>query len=213
MRVSKIFGFLLIAILTVGFVACKNTVSSTDASEDEMIYIPGFEPSRTLSSKVNDESSSSQALSSDAESSATEESSSSGEESSSSEEVSSSSVDFSESNIQVDETGVAVITEEYLEEVPSSKVLELDDLWDKSQDGDVDGFVESGTRVFAVDDLDFSKSHYYCLTQSQEWYEITKEKLLETRLPFLWEGAAYELRDNYSLNFKMICNSICIQTN
>lgn len=213
MRVSKFCSVLLVAFLTIGFVACSNTVSSTDASDNGGLdAVPGYHPGKAYSSKESLVSSSSQAPTSGAESSATAESDSSMEESSSSEEISSSSVDFSGSNIQVDEGGVAVITEEYLEDVAARKTTELDDLWDmlENQGEDVEGFVGSRSLEFAVDDLDFVQSHYYCYTESQEWFEITKEKLQETKLPFLWDGPAYEARSDFSLNFANVCESVYI---
>lgn len=185
MRVSKICGFLLSAFLTVGFVACGETVSSTDASANGGLdAVPGYHPGKVYSS----------------------------ENSSSSEEISSFSVDFSESNIQVDESGVAVITEEYLDDVASGKAAEIDNSWDllENQGEDVEGFVGSRSLKFTVDDLDFARGHYYCLTESQEWFEITKEKLQESKLPFLWDGPAYEARAGFTLYFANVCESVYI---
>lgn len=215
MRVSKIYSVLLIIFLAIGFVACNNTVSSTDTSKnDGMNYIPGFEPGRTHS-KANDASSASQDLSSSSEEggSVGEESSSSEngeEESSSSEEESSSSIDFSESEIQVDESGVAIITEEYLEEVSSSEASDLDDMWDllENQGESPENFTGSKTTDFTVDDLDFAQYHYYCFTESQEWLEITKDGLLGTKLPFLWDGSAYDAREGFTLSFGNVCDAI-----
>ena len=180
MRVSKYCSVLLVAFLTIGFVACNNTVSSSDASANGGLdAVPGYHPGKVYSSKADLVSSSSQAPTSGAESSATEGSSTS-ENSSSSEETSSSSVDFSESNIQVDESGVAVITEEYLDDVASGKAAELDNSWDllENQGEDVEGFVGS--------------------------------KLQESKLPFLWDGPAYEARAGFTLDFANVCESVYI---
>ena len=71
MRVSKLYSALLIAFLAIGFIACNNTVSSTDASKnDGLDYIPGFEPGKADSTKTKNVSSSSQTPTSDAGSSA-----------------------------------------------------------------------------------------------------------------------------------------------
>ena len=216
MRVSKICGALLFAFVSVGFVACDNTVSSTDASDNGGLNaVSGYQPGRTIASSANVVSSSSangSSSSSVAESSSTT-SSSSEEASSSSEEVSSSSVDFSESKIQVDEGGVAVITDEFLETISARNASELDVLRDKYEDDpeSVEGFSESRKRELAVDDLDYSKNEYYCYTDSEEWLMITKEQLLETKLPFLWDGSAYDLRDNYTLDFRTACAVVYIK--
>ena len=85
MRVSKFYSALLIGLLAVGFVACNNTVSSTDASKnDGLDYIPGFDPGKADSTKTNKTSSSS-----------TQDGSSDSEVESSASDESSSSVDFS----------------------------------------------------------------------------------------------------------------------
>ena len=212
MRLGKFFALLLMALPVLAIVACGETVSSTDASANGGLdAVPGYHPGKVYSSKADLVSSSSQAPMSGAESSATEGSSTS-ENSSSSEETSSSSVDFSESNIQVDESGVAVITEEYLDDVASGKAAELDNSWDllENQGEDVEGFVGSRSLKFTVDDLDFARGHYYCLTESQEWFEVTKEKLQESKLPFLWDGPAYEARAGFTLDFANVCESIYI---
>ena len=199
MRVSKFYSALLIAFLAVGFVACGDTVSSTDASKnDGLDYIPGFDPGKADSTKTKDVSSSSQAGSSDSE-----------VESSASDE-SSSSVDFSESNIPVDESGIAVMTDEYLvADVSSDVATKLDSL--KGELVNIDELPDfsekSGTRL-TVDDFDYSKNEYYCYTESQEWLGITKEKLLETKLPFLWDGAAYDARSDFILDFTNVCKSV-----
>jgi hypothetical protein len=217
MRVSKFYGALLIALLAVGFIACNNTVSSTDASDnDGLDFIPGFEPGKTVASSANVVSSSSANGSSSSsvdESSSSVVESSSAEESSSSVEESSSSVDFSESKIQVDESGVAVITDEFLETISARNASEMDVLRDKYEDDpeSVEGFSESRKRELAVDDLDYSKNEYYCYTDSEEWFMITKEKLLETKLPFLWDGSAYDLRDDYILDFRTACAVVYVK--
>lgn len=211
MRVSKLYSALLIAFLAIGFVACNNTVSSTDASEISGINnIPGYNPGKADSTKTKDISSSSETPTSDAGSSAVEESSASEEESSSSEEISSSSIDFSGSNIQVDESGIAIITSEYLESVSSSVASDLDEKWDllENQGESPEKFTGSKTTDFSVDDLNFAQSHYYCFTEAQEWFEITKEKLLETKLPFLWDGIAYDAREGFALSFGNVCDAI-----
>ncbi len=201
MRVSKFYSALLIAFLAVGFVACGDTVSSTDASKnDGLDAVPGYHSGKVYSSNAKGASSSSQAPSSSAGSSATE-------------EESSSSIDFSESNIPVDESGIAVITDEYLDaDVSASVVSELDDLKAKLDDNEeVSGFTENSKMRFTVDDLDYSKQEYFCYTESDEWYGITKEKLLETKLPFLWDGVAYDARAGFSLDFASICHSVYIK--
>ena len=215
MRVSKFWDFLLIALVAVVFAACNNTVSSTDASKnDGLDFIPGFEPGKTHS-KANDVSSSSQDQSSgsDESSSASEESSSSDgeEEESSSSEV---EVDFSESEIQVDGSGVAVITDAYLKEVEkdvrsilNSKKDELDN------NEEPEGFSESNKVEFAVDDFDFDANNYYCFTESEEWKGITRDKLLETKLPFLWDMDYYDCRDRFLLSFESECVSIYVMAN
>lgn len=210
MRVSKLYSTLLIAFLTIGFVACTNTVSSTDTSDTGGLdYIPGFNPGKPDSSKVADNSSSSDAESgSESSSSDTEESSSEGEEppeteSSSSEEESSSSIDFSESEVSV-EGGVAVITEEFLDTDLSVDASDLDEMLDDEDPA----FEEFRSSEFSVDDFVFESYEYYCYTQSHDWLQITKEKLLETKLPILWDGSAYDARDGYFLSFEGVCESV-----
>ncbi len=215
MRLGKFFGWLTMTLLIFGLFACDGTVSSTDASEnDGLDAVPGYHPGKTKGSSASAGSSSSAKSSSSVgeSSSSVAESSSAEEESSSSEEESSSSVDFSESKIKVDESGFAVITDDYLHGIDLSEASSLDDLREKLENGDnVDGFTDSGTLEFAVDDFNFSGYSYYCYTNSGDWLEITKDKLLETKLPFLWEGVAYDLRDNYSLDFSTPCQAIYIQ--
>ena len=217
MRLGKICSLFSVVCLALGFLACTDTVSSTDASElDGADVIPGYKQGKTYSSPSSAGSSSAQAISSDAGSSATE-SSSSAEESSSSEEESSSSeveVDFSESEIQVDGSGVAVITAEYLLDVGknvrstlNSKKEELDN------NEEPEGFSESNKVEFAVDDFDFDANKYYCFTESEEWKSITKDKLLETKLPFLWDMDYYDCRDRFSLSFESECVSIYVMAN
>lgn len=118
-------------------------------------------------------------------------------------------VDFSESKIQVDERGFAVITEEYLVDVSASVVSELEDLKVQLEDNaEPEGFDEVGQLALGVDDLQLDKYLYYCYTESEDWFQITKDKLLETKLPFLWGGAAYEARSNFTLDFAGICVAI-----
>ena len=203
MRVSKLYSALLIAFLAFGFVACNNTVSSTDTSKnDGLDFIPGFEPGKTHSSKADVASSSS-----------SQEGSSDSEVESSASDESSSSVDFSESKIPVDASGIAVITDEYLvADVSSDVVTKLDSLKNLLDDNEeVSGFTENSKMRFTVDDLDYSKQEYFCYTESDEWYGITKEKLLETKLPFLWDGVAYDTRAGFSLDFASICHSVYIK--
>lgn len=203
MRVSKIYSALLIGLLAVGFVACNNTVSSTDASKnDGLDYIPGFDPGKADSTKTNKTSSSS-----------TQDGSSDSEVESSASDESSSSVDFSKSKIPVDESGVAVITDEYIDaDVSAATASKLDDLKAQLDDNeDVSGFSENSNMRFSVDDLNYSANEYYCYTESQEWYGITKETLLESNLPFLWDGEAYDARAGFILDFSNICQSVYIK--
>lgn len=206
MRVSRICGFLLIAFLTVGFIACNNTVSSKDASDDELDYIPGFYPvkndsSQTDSSKTDVTSSSSEDSASVPESSAAEETC--------------AALDLSETKVQVDTAScVAVITDDFLGDVGDDVASELDSLkqaFDYNEE--TPNFVESGKIRFAVDDLNFAQGHYYCFTVSRDWLEISKEKLLETGLPFLWGGSAFESREGFLLSFETPCGSIFIKKN
>lgn len=219
MRLGKIFGWLTMTLLIFGLFACDGTVSSTDASEnDGLDAVPGYHPGKTKGSSASAGSSSSAKSSSSVgeSSSSVAESSSAEEESSSSEEESSSSVDFSDSKIQVDESGFAVITDDYLRGIDLNDALSLDSLREKLENGDnVDGFTDSGTLEFAVDDFNFTCEQktdtcysYYCYTNSSDWLEITKDKLLETKLPFLWDGAAYDLSENYRLDFSTPCQAI-----
>ena len=215
MRLRKFFGLIAVTFLALGLWACGETVSSTDASElPGANVIPGYQPGRTYSSQASGASSSSTAQS---ESSTEESSSSVDEESSSSEEESSSSeveVDFSESEIDVDGSGVAIIPEEYLEAVASSTASDLDDLRDQLENNEEpEGFTEVRRTEFSVDDFDFSENKYYCFTDSDDWLEITKDKLLETKLPFLWGMDYYDYRDAYSLSFEDVCAAIYMQAN
>ena len=201
MRVSKICGFLLSAFLTVGFVACGETVSSTDASDNGGLdAVLGYHPGKSYNGPTSSEKTPSGGSSSSATAS-------------SASEVSSSSsmieVDFSESKIQVDERGFAVITEEYLVDVTASVASELEDLKAQLEDNaEPEGFDEVGQLALGVDDLQLDKYLYYCYTESEDWFQITKDKLLETKLPFLWGGAAYEARGGFTLDFAGICVAI-----
>jgi hypothetical protein len=201
MRVSKYCSVLLVAFLTIGFVACSNTVSSTDASDNGGLdAVPGYHPGKSYNGPTSSEKTPSGGSSSSATAS-------------SASEVSSSSsmieVDFSESKIQVDERGFAVITEEYLVDVTASVASELEDLKAQLEDNaEPEGFDEIGQLSLSVDGLQFDKYQYYCFTESEEWFQITKDKLLETKLPFLWDGVAYEARGNFTLDFAEVCISI-----
>ena len=205
MRLGKFYSLFAGAFLVALLGACTNTVSSTDSSKlDGINIIPDFSPGSTDSSQADIASSSSLDDS-------TAVGSSSSEEGSSSSEV---AVDFGDSKIQVDGSGIAIITEDYLESVEKSVKQELDGLKDElDNNGNPSGFSESKGTEFAVDDLDFSKSKYYCFTDADEWMAITKEKLLETKLPFLWDMAYYEYRDRYSLSFEDVCVSIYVKSN
>ena len=214
MQLGKIFSLIAVAFLALGLWACGDTVSSTDASKmDGSDRIPGFNPGKANSSAAGGVSSSSAAQ---PESSAAESSSSVEEDSSSSEEESSSSeveVDFSDSEIDVDGSGIAYITNTYLEAVSSSVASDLDDLKNQLEDNeDPEGFSESRDMDFSVDDLDFSANEYYCFTDADEWLKITEEKLLETKLPFLWGMDYYDYRDRYTLSFESDCVSIYVLT-
>ena len=196
MRFGKLINLFLLALLSVFFVACTNTVSSTDASKLEgSEIIPGFHPGYNVSPG--------------ADSSAVE--SSSSEEESSSSEV---TIDFGDSKIQVDGSGIAIITVDYLEAVEKTVKQELDELKEGlDNNGNPAGFSECKGTEFAVDDFDFSKNKYYCYTDADDWMAVTKEKLLESNLPFLWDKAYYEYRDRYSLSFEEACASIYVVEN
>ena len=207
MRLGKIFSLIAVTFLALGFWACGDTVSSTDASKlTGADAIPGYHPGKAYSSQASGASSSS---ANQPESSA-EESSSSEEESSSSEVE----VDFSESEIDVDGSGIAIISEEYLNAVGSSMASDLDDLRDQLENNEEpEGFSEVRRTEFSVDDLDFSANSYYCFTDADDWLEITKDKLLETKLPFLWGMDYYDYRDAYSLSFEDVCATIYVKSN
>lgn len=213
MRLRNFFGLIAVVFLALGFWACGDTVSSTDASElNGLDAVPGYHPGKAYSSQAGVASSSSTAQSSAEDSSASvdEESSSSEEESSSSEVE----VDFSESEIDVDGSGVAIIPEEYLDAVGSNTAADLDDLRDQLENNEEpEGFTEIRRTEFSVDDFDFSENKYYCFTDSDDWLEITKDKLLETKLPFLWGMDYYDYRDAYSLSFEDVCATIYVQAN
>lgn len=198
MRLGKFYSLFAGAFLLAFLGACTNTVSSSDSSKlnstdaDTRVYTEKTDTSQTATA-----SSSSMADSSVVESSSSE-----------------VAVDFGDSKIQVDGSGIAIITEDYLESVEKSVKQELDGLKEELDDNrNPPGFVESKGTVFAVDDLDFSKNSYYCFTDADEWMAITKEKLLETKLPFLWDMAYYEYRDRYSLSFEDVCVSIYVKSN
>ena len=215
MRLRNFFGLIAVVFLALGFWACGDTVSSTDASKLTGVdAIPGYQSGKTYSSPASGGSSSS---ATEPESSAEESSSSEEEESSSSEEESSSSeveVDFSESEIDVDGSGVAIIPEEYLDAVGSGTASDLDDLRDQLENNeDPEGFSEINRTVFSVDELDFSENKYYCFTDADDWLEVTKDKLLETKLPFLWDMDYYDYRDGYSLSFEDVCVTIYVMAN
>ena len=215
MRLGKIFSLIVVSFLALGLWACGDTVSSTDASKlTGADAIPGYHPGKAYSSQAGGTSSSSTTQS---DSSTEGSSSSEEEESSSSEEESSSSeveVDFSDSEIDVDGSGVAIIPEEYLDAVGSNAASDLDDLRDQLENNeDPEGFSEVNRTVFSVDDLDFSENKYYCFTDADDWLEITKDKLLETKLPFLWGMDYYDYRDGYSLSFEDVCSTIYVKNN
>jgi hypothetical protein len=201
MRLGKFFALLLMALPVLAIVACSNTVSSTDASDNGGLdAVPGYHPGKSYNGPTSSEKTPSGGSSSSATAS-------------SASEVSSSSsmieVDFSESKIQVDERGFAVITEEYLVDVTASVASELEDLKAQLEDNaEPEGFDEVGQLALGVDDLQLDKYLYYCYTESEDWFQITKDKLLETKLPFLWGGAAYEARGNFTLDFAEVCISI-----
>jgi len=207
MRLGKIFGLFSVVCLALSLLACTDTVSSTDASKlPGANEIPGYNPGKVYSSKADLVSSSSTTQSE----SSTEDSSSSEEESSSSEVE----VDFSGSKIDVDDSGVAVISEEYLEAVASSTASDLDDLRNQLENNkEPNGFTEVRRTDFSVDDFVFSENKYYCFTDADDWLEITKDKLLETKLPFLWGMDYYDCRDAYSLNFEGVCAAIYVRAN
>ena len=188
MRLEKILVLASVAFVAGYFLACSDSASTLEM-DDGMGYIPGYNPARSDSSKEKPESSSSGEVVS---------SSSAPESSSSSEEE----IDFGDSKIQVDGSGIAVITDEYMDAVSDDLALELDDLKQAFDYNEAPStFTGSDKTRFSVDDFDFSKNDYFCYTESQEWLGITKEKLQETKLPFLWDGAAYNARARFSLDF------------
>ncbi len=199
MRVSKLYSALLIAFLTIGFVACNNTVSSTDTSDNGgMNFIPGFEPGKKKadSSKVTPVLSSSSDL------------------------LSSSLVDVSSSS-----AGVAVLdsvidvsekcdASECMEDVADDVVTELETLKLQLDDNEsVQNFTEDVQSRFAPGDFDFSKNDYYCFTQSEEWFKITKEGLQGVDLSFVWADDQTDVQVNYVLDFGNLCESVYIKTN
>ena len=200
MRLKKIMVLAFVAFVAGYFLACSDAASTLEM-DDGIGNIPGYNPAWSASSKETPESSSSGEV---VTSSTTPEPSSSAEQ----------EIDFGDSKIQVDGSGVAVITDEYMEAVSDDEALELDDLKQAFDYNEAPSTFTGGDKTrFSVDDFDFSKNEYYCYTESQEWLEISKEKLLETGLPFLWGGSAFESREGFLLSFETPCGSIFIKKN
>ena len=199
MRVSKIYSVLLIAFLVIGFVACNNTVSSTDSGDNGGLdYIPGFDPGKKTedSSKVTPASSAA-----------------SDSLSSSLGDVSSSSAGVAVLDSVIDVSGKCDVSE-CMEDVADDVASELEALRLQLNDNDkVQNFAEVVKSRLAAGDFDFSKKDYYCFTESEEWFKITKEGLQGVELSFVWAGDQTDVQVNYVLDFANLCESVYIKTN